>query len=237
MNKNELNEKILDEIIKYAAANQAEKAAEGLPPKEELASQHAFSQEFKKKMGHLFVQQKRKERSAKTLKNALKVAVIVFLILAALTATIFSVDALRLPVLNFFFVTNKESMTIHFKSGAGYDDYADQFRGYYLPEYIPDGYWVSSFDRGNGILYHIEYKNSAGDIIHISSLTENSAAGIDYEGVQKEQLTINGEMALYVYENGGCTLLYQYDELVFRLSAELPKEEVVRIAESMKYMK
>ena len=85
MNKNTLNERILDEIIRYAVTNNIEETK--WTREEELAKRYTFSASHEQKMQQLFKQQKRKEKIAHMKRSALKIAagVLIFLSVSFVT--------------------------------------------------------------------------------------------------------------------------------------------------------
>lgn len=237
MNKGELNEKIFDEIIKYATANEVNRIANDLPSEKELAAKYTFTQEFDNKMQLLFEQQKNSEVKAGKRKTILKIAAIIFIFLAVSTITIANVDAFRVHVLNLFSEMGDRSTTIYIDdTETSYDTILSEDQGLYLPTYIPEGFMVVSVDKFNDY-YLITYKNAAETVIELERLPSGSSVGLDIEKAQIEQIVINNELAQYFLKNEVGNLIFKYKENAFLISATISKNELVKMAESMEFRK
>ena len=143
MKQSELNDKILDQVLQYAAEKEIDDLCEGLPSDEELNAKISLSPSFEDRMENLFKSERRKQSYRKAGKSALRVAAVVFVLLAVSTTVIFSVEAFRVPFLNLFSDTKKDSTTISVeKRTVDYKAFSEQAKGLYLPSYMPDGYAV-----------------------------------------------------------------------------------------------
>lgn len=229
MKKEELNERILDEIIRYAVIKEMEETQ--WPSHEELAAKYLFSDKFEANMQILFRDLKRQELITKIKNASLKTAAVILLLFAVSFGAIMSVEAYRVTVLNFFLERSRESTTISI--GSNNNDYPGLQSGL-LPEYLPVGY-VNILYQDIGDYYFAIFRNEAGDEIYLEKLSEGSSAGIDSEYAYIEHLTVNGYNAQYYRKNNTGTLLFKYGGHVFLLSAPLPKEELVKIAESFRF--
>lgn len=235
MNKQELNEKIFDDMLSYALEESADDPASSLPPDEELEKEVTLRPEFEARMAHFFRRQKQKERSRRSGRVLLKAACFLCIIIVVSTAVIFSVEALRVPFLNFFSNSGNDSTTVHVEdAGAEYDAYADQVKGLYLPSYIPDTYSVASVERTSNY-YRAIYKSADENMIVLQSLLNGSSAGIDNTGSIIERLTINDEEAQFFTKDQSNILIFKYKQNAMMLSAKISKIELVKIAESIIY--
>ncbi|NLZ92851.1 MAG: DUF4367 domain-containing protein, partial [Firmicutes bacterium] len=206
MNKNTLNERILDEIIKYAVASNIEETK--WPKEEELAKEYTFSASFEQKMQELFAQQKRKEKIARMKRSALKIAAGMLIFLSISFVTIMNVDALRVNFLNFI---NKKlgqytkiSIEDEIKTNT-------EVLGKVLPSYLPENYNKNFFFENKSSYYLCTYQNSIGNEIALEKLSEWSTAGIDSEDAYMEHLIVNDQAAEYYEKNNYSTLLYKYE--------------------------
>jgi hypothetical protein len=231
MNKSELNQRIFDEILKYAASKRVDKIADELL-EEELTAKYTLTQEFEKKMSRLFVLQKKRERNIRIRKPAAKIAAVLFIFFSVSIITIMNVEALRVNVLNFISEVKDKSTTIYIGQNK---ETIPEVTGIYLPSYLPKDYVAVSLDKVNDYYIAI-YKNSEGDILQLQRLPGGFSAGVDSEDSYNEQLIINGESAEYFLKNNIGMLVFRYNGNIFLLSAPLFKDELIQIAESMKYI-
>jgi hypothetical protein len=235
MNKQELNEKVFDEMLIFAAEKSADDLASSLPSDEELAKQVTFSPEFEKRMSDFFRNVERKQRNRQIRRTLIKVGIAACIALAVMSSLVMSVEAFRVPFLNLFSRSDDKSVTVKVEDKiANYDAFADQIKGLYLPSYIPDTYSVSEvLNPGNS--YIVIFENSDGARIDLTALLSGSSTGIDNENAVIENILINDEEAQYYSSNGVNNLIFKYDQNVFALRAQIPKDEMVKMAESLKY--
>ena len=234
MNKYELNEQIFDQVLKYVAEEKMENMAKDFPSKDELDSKIMLSSEFKKNMERFIKKLKHKERTLNFGKRFLKVGVIAVACMLVCFTAVYNVEALRVPFLNFFNNINQQSTTIHVQDDENlYSSFGDQIKGLYLPDYIPELYKVKSINRVDKN-YNVLFKNSDGLTIELRAMAGGSSAGVDSENADAIQIIVNGEQAQYYSKNGDNILIFEYDANAFLLDGPISKEELIKIAESMK---
>lgn len=235
MYKQELNEKILDEILKYAAEKSIEEMADKFPTDEELEKEVIFRPEFKDRMSKFFTHIKRRERTRLFGRTMLKVGACTVAVLIVFSTVVFSVDAVRVSFLNIFSVKDDESTTIHVDDGtANYDAFSDKIHGIYLPSYIPASYSVQDVEKYD-TYYYVIFANADGDKIKLQNLLGDSSSGVDNEGATVETITVNNENAQYFSKDGENILIFKYNKNVFKLTTSLSKDELIKMAESMEY--
>ncbi len=230
MKKQDLNERVFDEILKYASADYVEEINSQLPSEGELISEHTFSADFNKKMELMFSEQKKRERIHRIKQSLLKVAVIVFLVLAASLFTVMSVDALRVRILNYF-IERSEKSTTYFMDSKSSDVTIDS-EGIFLPTYMPSGYSIVSYDVIGDYCLAI-YNDDAENVFILEIFAGDSIVGLDSENAYFEHIKINGQPAEYYLKNDIGTVVYNHDKRIYVLSAPLIKDELVKIAESI----
>lgn len=196
MNKRDLDDKLLDDVISYIASEHMENIVNDLPSDEELDQLVHMRPQFEKKMSKFFKQLKSKDKRLRIRQHVLRTAIIFVLFIFVSTAVICSVEAFRVPVLNFFNIAKEKSTTIEVgEKGVDYNVVAERIHGLALPSYIPENYSISTFE---GIeQYYIANFINSGDnkIIKLETLLEGSVSGVDNEGVQINNLTVNDESA------------------------------------------
>ncbi|NLZ52115.1 MAG: DUF4367 domain-containing protein [Thermoanaerobacteraceae bacterium] len=80
-------------------------------------------------------------------------------------------------------------------------------------------------------------KTITATIFSCTVLSKDSVAGVDSENAYTETIKVNGDNAEYFFKDKISILLFKYDGIVFLLQGSLPKNELIKIAESMKYTK
>ncbi len=205
---------------------------------EETAEQYKFTQnlnidfspDFEKSMQRLI---KRQKKPYFKLINtvAKRVAIIIAVIIIALTSTVLSVDALREKIKNFVIETFEKFSIVVYNDNL---NTIEQIKEYYSPSYIPKGYEISRVEKGE-IDNYILYKNKNGSEIHYTQIclsyqqsyidTHNCIIEeIDkYLFIRKESINRN---AIYFSDKN-----YSYEIVSF---GDLDKEELLKIAQSLK---
>jgi len=232
----DMNKELIDTVIKYAAAREVEDIAAEYAEGVSFPA-HAFSKDFNRKMKSFFAKKQRKEKGRRTGKWLLRACAAMFILIVVAAVTIYSVDAFRVPVLNFLReVTNKE-ITYYSTDTVDYSGFEDQIHGLYVPRYIPTGYELSDLKKDYDVV--LEYKNTQikSKVIKLVYIKGNSTTSIDNEGVRQENIQVNGEKAELLIGDKLNYLIFKYDKQTFLLTADLSKEEMVKIAESMHFNK
>ena len=236
MNKNELNEKLFDQILKYAAEERMDRMANDFPSEVELERAITLTPEFHKRMNTFLKKVKHKEFLLSFRKKSFTAGIIISVSFIICFSVVSNVDALRVPFLNFFNDINKQSTTIYVNDGDGlYSSFGDQIKGLYLPSYIPELYKVKSINKADKNYIAI-FINPAGQIIKLRAIIGESALGVDTENADIVQLTVNGGMAQFYSKNEQNTLIFEYDNNAFILDGPITKDELINIAKSMEYI-
>jgi hypothetical protein len=233
MNKQELNEEILDNILGYVAAEAMEEMGEQYPPEEELDV--TFSPEFESRMDAFFHKRK---RNGLINSLALKVCAAAAVVLAVSVITVINADALRSRVVEFFSEWGAKATTIHVES-TDYGTYEQQLQGLYVPEYIPADYSLEVVNKFNRE-YRLEFKNKNGAAIFFQNFLEGKSY-VDSEDATVDQAKVNNDSAMFFTKDDNTSLIFKYDENVFLLTctadAQLSRDELIKMAGSLRYLK
>lgn len=110
---------------------------------------------------------------------------------------------------------------------------AGEFVQYRLT-YIPEGF-VQTQDQNVGESHYERYKNTDGLAITFSQVRlEKAVFDVDTEKTEPVEIILNGEQTAWYVGNNSWKVLYWDDgEYSFTVSSNLPKEELVKIANSM----
>ena len=110
---------------------------------------------------------------------------------------------------------------------------AGEFVQYRLT-YIPEGF-VQTQDQNVGESHFEQYRNAGGLAIKFSQMRlEKAVFDVDTEKTEPVEIILNGEQTAWYVGNNSWKVLYWDDgEYSFTVSSNLPKEELVKIANSM----
>lgn len=154
-----------------------------------------------------FAKKRGKENVRKIIRMTSKVAVAVMVFMFVATATIFSVDALRIPVLNYLISHYSNSSIIDFNEPK-----QPQTTVPYLPEIlIPSGFSEVYSELVDG-LPSCMYTNNAGDFIMFYMAPTEGKHAFDSEDAVVEEIVFLDYAAIYVCENTKKQLLWFDDD-------------------------
>ncbi len=225
---------MFDQMLKFAAEQRLEEMADESVPDEELG---AYPSDLDNRMDGYFKKVKRRSFYRHAGKVLMRAAIVLIAVIAVSTTLVLTVDAFRIPALEFFSKAEDNALSVIVKDGSGiYDSYSESLSGLYLPEYIPEGYAVDTVER-IGSMYSACYKNATGDYIIFQNLIEGSVAQIDNEDAAIEEVTVNGEVTQFYMKNHMSNLLFKYQKKVYLLSGYVGKDDAVRMANSLNYFK
>ena len=206
-----------------------------LPTKEEL-SYITFSKEFEDKMEKLIAREKKFYYYWINTVGK-RVAMIITAILISLTSITFGVKAIREPVIRFIVETfEKFSNVIFVKdiSDEESSDYEFVFVKTY-PTYIPEEFVVES-NYEDEVKYKLVYSNSekTAMFMYMQAINSEGVLQANTENVTYENIVINNSNAIYYSNKGTNTIIFNTKEYVFTIEGNISKDELIKIAESIK---
>mgnify|MGYP001134027536 CR=1 FL=1 len=222
---NKTLDKIFDLLVGEAAVIANERISEKIVLPEEKIE---FSKEHEAKMQKLFKSERNKIFFKSFQKYSVRVAsiLLVFIIFSAIS--IFSVSAWRVKFLNFVFDSKKPNTEFEFGDTKGKTYSNDEMTF----EYVPDGFeLVKSVSNEQSV--YLMFKNN--DLYFTFSLNDiEGKLSIDTENGTVEKLTINKQEAVYTENKNINALIWHNDEFAFTIMGNIPKEEIIKIAEKFK---
>ena len=181
-----------------------------------------------KKILNLINKQVRKEKANRILKKLVKIAAIFFIIVTVCTITIISVEALRVPVYNFFINSKDEITNVQVNETTSEAQNNSSFE----PSYLPEGFELASTNE-DGDFFSQFYMNNNEDTIIINQNSSEGFFGIDTENAEYDSIKINNSNGFYSEKNG-TTQLYFYTEYhSYLIISTLDITELVKIANSI----
>ena len=193
-----------------------------------------FSPKFKRKMERLLRVQRSPLYplvSTKPKRALLAMAVVIILMITM----VFSVSALREPVIRFFVEVYEKFSQVFFHEPLDEEQFPTTLEVYYTPTWLPEGYH-EDIDRILDVenLCHRFYVSQSSDDIMFKQYTiTSSALRIDTEDVQAAQVIVNGNAGLAYSNKGIQRLLWNNGEYGFLVSGSVPENDLLRIAKSI----
>ncbi len=205
-----------------------------LPTDEEL-SNITFSEEFERKMQKLIDRQKKFYFNWFNTVGK-RVAAIILVILLSFTTITFSVRALREPIIRFIVETFEKFSSVVFVNDKSEEDVIiDAEFEIIEPQYIPKGYTLDSnfnYDTGYQAVYVSDDKLT--NIMYMQILNDESIVQANTENVSYENMLINNTSGIYYTNKGTNTLILNTERYVFTIESTINKDELIKIAESIK---
>lgn len=161
--------------------------------------------------------------------------------LAGFSVLFFSVDAVKLNVIDFIVRSHEVATEFHIEDMLG--NVPEQIpelneSDFMEPTYIPSGFSQSSayFMTGHG--YIVYERPGCEYLLNYSCMTLNTFLSLDTEDCISEQLSVNGNKA-YLYTKfrgpmeGHCSLIWHDGRYIYLISGPVNKKEIVKMAESI----
>lgn len=167
-----------------------------------------------------------------------KAAIALLIMLVILGATVVSVQAVRVKVLNFLMDIQQEYTSFQMKdsSGSKGGGATIDWHQAYIPTYIPDGYEISTARKDERSRV-IEFQNPQGASITYMELMQGSKPHVDTENASDlETVSINGFEGTLVAKGSSVTLIWAMNDSMFIISGQIGKDTAVQIAEGVKYV-
>ena len=217
--------KALDLLLDEAAAMANENI--GIKLADEAAGDVEFSKEHEKRMKKIFASAKKAERKRgrRVIRYAAGIAAVLCLVIAF---DVMNAGALRIKFMNFILETDQPNTDYSFgdsKAGSYSDDEI-------AIDYIPDGFEVDNSKMSEKIIYIKFKKDTQYFILKVEAVSAKMS--IDTEEGNAEHLKVNGCEAVYTTNNNVNALIWHDGEYVYRISGNITKEEILKIAQSVR---
>jgi len=148
-------------------------------------------------------------------------------------ATVFSVSALREPVVRFFVeVYEKFSMVfIHHEE----EQFPATLEVYYAPTWLPEEYQENLGQMVDAIIFceRVFTNDHEGEIRFKQKILTSKVLHIDTEDVQSRPLTVNGAEGLFFSNKGIQNLIWNDGQYGYHILGPVSEADLLRIAESI----
>ena len=201
------------------------------PSEDELAQQQVLSDRFLRRMEKLIQKARKKQnkidrqlfasdsKSKTTTRKRLLVAVII----VAILASAISVYANREAVASFIIEVFEKFTSIRFpQTTEPSGEITD-----HLPALIPAGYTLSEKITTSSLV-QIVYTDEAGtELIFMKAPKSGAQFGLDTEGADVEQLTVNGYPGYYYTKNSLGSLIWADNYYAYSIIGKITKEAMI----------
>ena len=189
----------------------------------------------RKKIHSHFAKQRSEETFRRVVKMFARSAAMLFATLGVASVLIFSVEAFRTPVINFFLEQHEHYSVI----GHGSSDEPQQGTNEHLGNddaplagLLPSGYVQVKFQEKNNGAFMDYYKNESGETIVLQTDCGNTLIGYDTENAEMKPAKIRGYEALIIWKHG-IKLIWHIPEtdMTYQLKAsDLQEDEIWQLA-------
>lgn len=245
--KEKAKEKMFEAMLEYAGACHAENIVEEMEVADEIEDQIPSPPELDARIKKLIARHERKGNFkkfwGKTTILLPKIAAIFFVVILSSAIFVVSVESLRIKVLNYIIEVQEEYTSIRIKDipidniETTYPGVPTEWENVYIPTYIPEGFKIEKAES-LAVIKMIQYSNDDGQLIIFNQSTnEKMDLRVDTENAKSEKININGFEGLIVEKNGLITIAWYNNDFSFYLKSQIDKNELVKMAESIKVKK
>lgn len=172
-----------------------------------------------------------------------KAAIIILAIMGVGLIGVFSVEAGRKAILEWFIDRGEKEDQYHFMPYDITEEQTEEafakptqtppmvMETEYVPTYIPEGMKITWEDKDD-FGYDVQYEKGKKHF-NYSQSTLTLGLAVDSEGMTREIVYIHGKKGYLNYKKGKNSLVWRTEEYAFWITSNLEKEEVIRIAESV----
>ena len=193
----------------------------------------AFSPEFERKMERLLRAQ-RKSYYPLINTRPKRVLLSFAVVLILLITTVFSVSALREPVVRFFVEVYEKFSNVFFHQ-QGEESFPAMLEVYYAPTWLPEGY-IEAADQLVDAIIQCERtytSESREDIIFKQHTITSLLLAIDSEDIQTKPCLVNGQEGLYYSNKEIQRVIWNDGQYGYSVFGPVTEGELLRIAESI----
>ena len=242
MNQSELNRQLFDTILKAAVTENFQLELNAMPTQEVLAKEYTPSSEFRQRILRMVKKEYHKTTFRKIMQTAKRVAVIIAILIPVSLGSLLSVEASRTVIFNSVLDWKADHVDIYFQQeSSSQPSQVTNESGLYQPEYLPNGFDESSTMK-IGPTHEIIYQNieNISIIFDQAPISKSGKTGVDTEHTTYKEITINGQKAsLFAAKtpNDKTYIFWQIGKVSFKLSSSIGQQELVKMAESIKFQK
>src|SRR6056297_747951 len=165
--KNKENE-IIEAYYGYIGEIYVKSIVDELEDKKEEIKNTTFPEKLDAWVEEYIKQEEKKEKRINLIKNIKKqskrAAIILLIIIAGISTLIFTVEAIRVRVFNYFIERNERYTEIRVEEENDIKTPELDWENYYQPTYMPEGYFFESEEDG-GLIKILNYTDGENEIL------------------------------------------------------------------------
>lgn len=223
--RDELNEQKFDAMLKPALYEYMLKELEK-QEKEIPDTKHEFSKSFERKMNRLMRKIDAEENHHK---KAKVIAAAVLVSVAALGMLTMNVEAIRVPIQNFFM--GDEYSAIDFGGKKDVIEIPVEYEEY-VPEYVPVGYELVYARQGDDLCY-LQYSNMDGQKYDITIYVGDIRTAFDTEDGEVSEIKIGSHDAVTMEKDGKIWIGFLSKGIGYTIESYLELPEIEHILDSI----
>ena len=225
---------ITDELLFKHAPNAERLLLQSIPAEQEVS--HTFSDAFERKMRKLVHRNSYSPQWHPYFRIRKRAIISLATVLIILITLAVGAQAWRPKFFDFFIRIFEKYSTVGLQT-VSEPVYGTEIFLEYEPSYIPDGF-VLNRTRASDTSKSMQYKNTHGDTIsYLQIKIEQANFDINTEKAKIETFTLKGELFYYVSNQGIQTIWWSDDLYSYKISSVLDKNQLIKIAESLKLKK
>lgn len=195
---------------------------------------HDWFNQYTRKMKN---KERNRKRKTKFILIAQRAAVIGFILIASVSITTFSVDAYRVKVMNLIEEVHDTFTSFTFEEKQAGDTDAKLLEGlsnYYYPTTMPQKYKLSKVDA-YGDMKILRFVSKNGEPLEIYQSSHDVNMQVDTEEATVKEVSFAGLTGKFIVKSERNTLIWFTDERMLYIVGQESEQEMVGIAESMKW--
>jgi len=236
--KNKEN-KVIEAYYGYIGEIYVDTIVDELEEKKEEIKNTSFPKKLDAWVEEYIKKEEKKEKRIKLIKNikkqSKKAAIILLIIIAGISTLIFTVEAIRVRVFNYFIERNERYTEIRVEEENDIKTPELDWENYYQPTYMTEGYYLES-SKDIGSIKVLKYTNGENQIT-FTQANNGTDFQLDTEDAVTENIKINGNEGLLIIKEDRSMIFWHNEEKSFTITGNIKKEEIVKIAERIEKTK
>ncbi len=236
--KNKEN-KIIEAYYEYIGETYVDSIVDELEDKKEEIKNTTFPKKLDTWVQEYIKKEEKKENKIRLIKNiknqSKRAAIILLIIIAGISTLIFTVEAIRVRVFNYFIERNEKYTEIRVEEENDIKTPELDWENYYQPTYMTKGYFFES-SKGIGSIKVLKYSDGENQIT-FTQANNGTDFQLDTEDAVTENIIINGNEGFLIIKEDRSMIFWHNEEKSFTITGNIKKEEIVKIAESMEKIK
>jgi len=227
--------KVIEAYYGYIGEIYVNTIVDELEDKKEEIKNETFPKKLDTWVEEYIKTEEKKEKRIRLIKNikkqSKKAAIILLIIIAGISTLIFTVEAIRVRVFNFFIERNERYTEIRVEEENNIDTPELDWENYYQPTYMTEGYFFESAE-GIGSIKVLKYTNGENEIT-FTQANNGTDFQLDTEDAVTEKININGNEGFLIIKEDRSMIFWHNEERSFTITGKIKKEEIIKIAESI----